>query len=239
MSAPGAQRSGFYQGMALAFMAIGLTGFSTTFFLPLARGTFSAPPVIHIHGAMLFAWLGLFILQARLMAIRRPALHRQFGAAGAVLAAAIVVSGVAVGLFATRRDLASGGNDFVLGQFVNILIEMALFGALVAAAVVKRRDGESHKRLMMLATISVLAPAWLRLRHLFPAVNNPFIVFSLLADSLWLLVMARDYIVLRRVHPVYLWAGGAMFAVHMLELAALTSPPWLWLARTLLGLPQA
>jgi len=234
--AAGQTRNTFFLGMAITFLAVALTGFSTTFFIPLARGSFSAPPVVHIHGALLFAWLLLFILQASLVRERRFLTHRRLGWFGAVLCAGIVVSGVGVGLFATHRDLAAGGDAFVLGQFVNILIEMLLFGALIAAAIVLRRDGETHKRLMLLATISALAPAWLRLRHLLPMVPNPFVTFSLIADSLLLIAVARDWIVLRRIHPAYLWAGGAMVAVHLIELSAITSEPWLRLSRWLLGI---
>jgi hypothetical protein len=229
------QRSRFYLYMALGFLAIALTGFSTTFFLPLARGQFSAPPVIHVHGALLFGWLILLTVQAALIQGRHVAVHRRLGWLGAALCSSIVVSGVLVGLFATRRDLAAGGDDFVLGNFVNVLIEMLLFGSFVAAAIVYRRDRESHKRLLLLATISALAPAWLRLRHLLPAVPNPFVVFSLLADSLLLVAIAHDWLVTKRVHPTYVWAGGAMFCVHLVELMAIRSSPWLRLARWMLS----
>lgn len=123
-----AARSRYFLHMGIAFLAIALIGFSTTFFIPLARGTFE--------------------------------------------------SGVLVGLHATRRDLAGGEDPFVLGQFVNILIEMALFLALVTAAVVYRRDGEAHKRLLLLATLSALAPAWLRFRHFLPWVPSPFVTLA-------------------------------------------------------------
>lgn len=59
--------------------------------------------------------------------------------------------------------------------------------------------------------------------------------FSLLAASLLLIVVARDYFVNKRVHPVYLWAGGVMVAVHAVELVAATSAPWIRLSRWLLG----
>lgn len=230
-----ASRSKFFLYMAVSFMAIALVGFSSTFFIPLARGSFDAPAIIHIHGALFFSWLLLFILQASLIQQRKILTHRQFGIAGSVLCATLVVSGVLVGLHATRRDLAAGGDDFVLGQFVNILIEMVLFGSLVAAAIVLRRDRESHKRLLLLATISALAPAWLRLRHLFPSVPNPFVTSSLLADSLLLLAIVRDWLATKRVHPVYIWGGGAMLAVHVIELLAIRSDPWLRLSRWLLS----
>lgn len=235
MATSAASRSTFFLCMAYGFLVIAVVGFSTTFFVPLAKGVFQAPPVIYVHGALLFGWLLFFIAQATLIRKRRFLTHRQLGIAGVVLSVGIVISGVLVGLHATRRDLAAGGDDFVLGQFVNILIEMFLFGALVAAAIAFRRQGESHKRLLLLATISALAPAWLRLRHLLPGVPEPFVTFSLLADSLLLVAIARDWISLKRVHPVYIWVGGTMVLVHVVELLAITSAPWLRLSRFLLG----
>jgi hypothetical protein len=228
-------RPRFFYFFSWLFLAIALTGFSTTFFIPLAHGTLDLPPVILIHAVLVFGWLLLLIVQSSLVHHRMLAVHGRIGWSGAILAVSIVVSGILVGLYATRRDLANGPDDFVLGQFVNILIEMALFGGLVAAAVWFRRDSDSHKRFLLLATISALAPAWLRLRHLFPEVPNPFVVFSLLADSLLLIAIARDLAIIKRIHPVYVWAGGSMVLVHLVELAAITSEPWLRLSRWLLG----
>ncbi len=222
--------------MSIGFLVIAVIGFSTTFFLPLARGTFQAPLTVHVHGALLFGWLLFFILQATLIQRKKVGMHRQWGWAGVVLAMGVVASGIAIGVFATRRDLAAGGGGFVLGQFTNILIEMLVFGVLVASAIVMRRNGASHKRLLLLATISALAPAWLRIRHLFPAIENPFIVFSLMADSLVVVAIARDWMAEQKVHPVYLWAGGPMIAIHLVELAAIESEPWLRLATWLLGM---
>jgi FtsH-binding integral membrane protein len=244
MKATGAQamstrtkpRTKFFLHMTWAFLAIALVGFSTTFFLPMARGSFRAPPVIHVHAAVVFGWLMLLIVQATLVQRRDIARHRRLGVAGLVLAAGVVVTGVLVGLHATRRDIANGGDDFVVGQFVNILIEMLLFGALVAAAIAMRRDSEAHKRLLLLAAISMLGPAWLRFRHFLPWVPNPFVTLSLVADSVLLVAIARDWIALKRVHPVYLWGGGAMVAVHAVELGAIRSEPWLRLSRWLLDL---
>ena len=72
-----ATRSGFFLYMSLGFLAIALIGFSTTFVLPLARGTFVAPPVIYVHGALLFAWLIFFIAQASLIRVRNVSVHRR------------------------------------------------------------------------------------------------------------------------------------------------------------------
>ena len=46
---------GYFIGFAVIFAAIVLTGFSRTFFLPMARGTLSKPLIVHLHGAFFFA----------------------------------------------------------------------------------------------------------------------------------------------------------------------------------------
>jgi hypothetical protein len=235
MSLNSRRRSLFFPFMSIGFLAVALVGFSTTFFLPVFRGTFRAPIIIYVHGALLFTWLLLFIAQAQFIRTRRIPLHRQCGWLGAVLAVAIVGSGIAVGFHATTRDLAAGAGDEARGQFVNIIIEMLLFGTLVAAAVVLRRDRESHKRLLLLATISILGPAWFRFRHFLPGLQNPLITLSLVADSLLLIAIAYDLLVHRRVHPVYLWVGGTMIAIHMAELFASESALWLLVSRAILG----
>lgn len=227
-------RDPFFLALGAAFLAIAIAGFSTTFFFPLARGVFSAPLVVYVHGALLFGWLALFITQSALIKTRAYNIHRRLGWAGAVLAGGIVVSGVLVGLYATRRDLGATGEDWPYGGFVNIVIEMMVFGLLVAAAVLSRRQPEHHKRYLVLATISALGPAWFRFRHFMPFVPNPVVTFSLLADAVLLVVAARDWRRLGRVHPVYVWAGGTMVAVHLIELSAPDSQLWLRWGRWLL-----
>lgn len=228
-------RSRFFLCFAVAALCIALAGFSTTFFAPLAHGTFSGPTVVYVHGALLFGWLLLWIAQAAFVQARSMAAHRRAGWLGAGLACAIVVSGLLVGAFATRRDLAATGAEWPYGAFVNIAIEMAVFGLLVGAAVVARRRPESHKRYLVLATITALGPAWFRFRHFLPFVPSPLVTFSFVADSVLVVAMVRDWWARRLVHPVYVWAGGAMVGVHCVELAAGESRAWVLLGRWLLG----
>jgi hypothetical protein len=232
-----AGRNPFFLYLTMVFLPIAIAGFSTTFFLPLARGTFSAPPIIHVHGALLFGWLIFLIAQASLIQTRNALIHRRVGWAGAALCAAIVVSGILVGAFATRRDLAAGGDDWLLGSFVNTVLEMILFGSLVGAAIINRKKPEIHKRLLVVATISILGPAWLRFRHFMPFVPDPFVTFSFIADSVLLLPIAHDWISYRKVHPVYIWIGGGVVVIHAVELLVMESDLWLQLGRWLLGMP--
>lgn len=227
--------SWLYSGWALAGLAVAVAGFSPTFFLPSARGEFHAPLVVHLHGLLAFGWLLMVVAQTQFVRMRRVAWHRRLGILGATCAAGFVVTGVAVGLWATRRDLAAGLGDFARGQFVNILIELAVFGGLVLAGLLKRRDREWHKRLLLLATISALGPAWFRLRHLFPWVPYPLVTFSLLADAVLLAVIGQELATRRRVHVAFVTVAPLMVAVHLAELFLSHTTPWLTLARRLLG----
>lgn len=227
-------RSAFQLCLAGFFLLVALVGFSTTYFFPLAKGSFAAPWVVHVHGALMFGWLLLLLTQSLLVRAGRMRAHRRLGWLGVFVATAIVLSGVAVGAFATRRDLAATGQSWPLGDLVNIVIEMLLFGVLVGLAIACRRRPEAHKRYLVLATISALGPAWFRFRHFLPFVPEPLVVFSLVADSVLLVVIARDWRVDKRVHRVYVWAGGAMFLVHALELTFRESATWIGLGRWLL-----
>ena len=230
-----AARSGFFLYMSVGSLVIALIAFSATFFLPLARGTFVAPAVIYVHGALLFAWLIFLVAQASLIRVRSVSLHRRLGWFGGVLGIAVVISGIIVSLHAARRDLVAGGGDIVLGVFVNNLFLMLSFGSLVAAAVVLRRDSESHKRLLLAATTVVLFATWGRLRNFFPNVEVSAVVLFILSYAPLLVAIARDLVAYKRVHPIYVWVAGLLIAVDMTLQLTWQSAAFLRVARWLLG----
>lgn len=224
MAAP---RSRFFTAMAVLALLVAFTGFAGTYFLPVARGSFHAPLIVHAHGVILFGWLGLFLIQSLLIHGRDLRLHRRLGWAGGVLAVAVAVSTIATGMWATQRDVATGGGDTAVSSILGTCTAALVFLALVAAAIAWRRDGPAHKRLMVLASIAILWPAWFRFRHYFPFVPVPEISFAVIAaDSLFLVCIARDWLVERRVHPVFLWVGPAIIAQHILESVMFDSPLW-------------
>ena len=45
----------FYFYMALACTAVAFIGFAPTYWMPLAKRSFSASPVVHFHGLLFFA----------------------------------------------------------------------------------------------------------------------------------------------------------------------------------------
>lgn len=224
----------FFAGMGLLAVAVALTGFATTFFAPLASGTFRAPPVVYVHGAAAFAWIAVFAGQPLWIRAGRFGRHRLFGAAGLVAATVFVLTTPHVGAYVAARDLAAGGGETALSGIVGTLSSPLLFASIVVAGVLARGRPETHKRLMLLATIVVLWPAWFRFRHYFPDVPRPDIVFGVVvADSLILVAALRDLLTLGRAHPVWIIGGGAVVAENIAEVLLFDSPLWRALAKGL------
>src|SRR5207302_915251 len=84
------------------------------------------------------------------------------------------------------------------------IFDMVVFSALVATALAMRRDKETHKRLMLLAFISIVVAAVARLPGMLP--RGPLAFFG--AGYLFIVVaVVYDLVSRRRVHKAYLWGG--------------------------------
>ncbi|HEY0731595.1 MAG TPA: hypothetical protein VGD33_04195, partial [Chitinophagaceae bacterium] len=102
-----------------------------------------------------------------------------------------------------------------------------MFFVLVFAAILNQNKPEVHKRLMLLATIIVLWPAWFRFRHYFPSVPRPDIWFGVvLADSFIILAWIRDKIRYGKIHPVLLYVGMLIILEHAIEIMLFDSVNW-------------
>jgi len=101
----------FYFYMALSCTAVAFLGFAPTYFLPLAKGSLSATPVIHVHGIIFFAWSLFFVFQSWLAASGRITRHRSVGMIGISLATAMTIFGFFVGVSAMKRSAAIGQAD--------------------------------------------------------------------------------------------------------------------------------
>lgn len=216
--------TGFYLGLAIAALAVVAAGFSTTYVLPMARRTFSAPWFVHLHGATALGWVLLLIAQSWLVGRSRTPLHRRLGKAAIPLAVAVWASGIATAVWAARRDLPDLG-ALATSSLGGTATGLSLYLILVIAAVAARRRPDWHKRLIVLATIQVLWPAFFRLRHLLPMVPKPDISFAIVLAYLPILIAAlRDRRRFGKVHPVWLWIGPALVIEQSVEFALFDHP---------------
>ena len=76
---------------------------------------------------------------------------------------AMVIVGTTAGIVSMRRQVEAGNGDQAIAFLTTPLFSMVAFALLVSAAIRLRRDPQTHKRLMLLATISILDAAVARL----------------------------------------------------------------------------
>ena len=206
----------FYFGFGFYALAAVFVGFSATYIAPISRGTFDAPVIVHLHGALALSWVVFFFMQTAMVRNKRSELHRQLGQAGLPIAVGILVTGMGAALWATKRDLVT--SSMALTIPIGTLTSLSIFTAFVAFGVAMRHRPDWHKRLMMLATVVVLWPAFFRFRHLMPWVPSTDIWLALVLADLPILIAAlRDRIVYGHVHPVWAIFGTLLVAEQSLE----------------------
>ena len=209
----------FYFGFGLFGLMVVAFGFGWTYGVPMARRTFSAPWFVHLHGASALAWVLAFIGQGTLVRGGRTYLHRQLGQAALPLALIIWASGIATAVWAAKRDISELGTA-ASSALAGTVTGLSLYVLLVVAAIATRKRPDWHKRLVMLATIQVLWPAFFRLRHWFPAVPNPEVWFALMFAYLPILIAAvRDQSRCSKIHHVWLIVAPALVLEQSLEVA--------------------
>lgn len=212
----------FYVWISLAMAAVIVGGFSGTVpgdFL----GTPGLPLLLHVHGAVFTLWVVLFVAQPALVARGSIRLHRRIGWAGAGLAVAMGVMGVAATLFAIRHHAVPSFFPPAVFLVMN-LIGIVVFCGLVTAGVLLRHQREWHKRLMLCATISILGPG---LGRLLPMSSfgsaAPLVMFGAIL-SFAVAGMVADRIARGRIHPAYLVGTGAIL-LSDLAIGPLASAP--------------
>jgi hypothetical protein len=146
----------------------------------------------HIHGVVFTAWAVFLVCQTTLVAAGRIELHRRLGWAGVVLAVGILVLGTVMTFHSVRAGYASG-RPGVASLLLNAMIDLFLFGIFFAAGLFFLRKKEIHKRLMVLAMLSLIIPAIARL-----PIPPSLIGWMIFAFSMTGIIY--DVVVLRRVY---------------------------------------
>ena len=235
----------FYVATAVFAILLSVVGFGPSLLDGSMRNGPPSPLVI-VHGLVGSAWLVLFLVQTTLAATGRISMHRRLGAVAPVLAIILVWLGFQMTIEMIRRghDLSGdlfrpagppGGPvptvaevDGGLGAFVSVLD----FGILVAAGWWNRRRPEIHKRLMLVALLSL---AGVPLLHLvgyavgrWPNLSGPAVmaVPFVGADLLLFAAAVHDKVTRGRVHPISVWVPLALIATSMLLFFAVASAPW-------------
>lgn len=194
-------RIGFFTVMPGVILLLVLVGFTRTLYgRPLFRPA-PIPPYLYLHGIVLTCWFAWAWAQSLLISAGRIANHRRFGAVGACFAVAVAaaalmasfgsVSRKGFDLDASASVMGNGITGITVAQFFSgvvwgNIVNVVSFALFVAGAVIFRRRPQIHKRLMLLASISILEPALARIAR-WPGLGGeqgpfiPVVIWSLIA----------------------------------------------------------
>ena len=212
----------FFRVMAISIAAFILFGFAQFALRGLANYQ-TAPIWVHLHGVAFVGWLALLVTQNLLAEKGSLALHRRLGWLGVGLAIAMV----AIGLFATVKavELHRVPPFFTNGYFLALgPVDVLTFALLVTAAIARRRNTQSHRRLMIAATVVLMEPALGRLLPMpFIGIWGPIgeraIQLAVLGIG-----MRHDLRLRAAIHPAWYW-GAASVLLAQLAISALAACP--------------
>jgi hypothetical protein len=224
-----------FHAIAVAALAAAVfAGFAKTFYF---RIFLDSPPLARaaqLHGIIATVWIALHYTQARLVAAHRVDLHRRLGIFGAFVAALLAVQAMSMAIGNAAAGHGPAGRDPL--QFLSVPIgTTTMFTLFVGSAIALRRKREWHKRLMLLATMTLLVPAMGRLDAqimqplglprllLAPAITFAFIAWA------WV----NDWRRLGRVHPAYIVGGLVLLVSIPLRRAIGFTDAWLSIAHWL------
>lgn len=235
----------YFAVVATILVALTLWGFAQFYLHGRAfPGRPLTPPIrtlIIAHAATMTAWMALLLIQSLLIVGRQARLHMMLGKAGAVLAAGIVVLGAKLGIEATRlapTELRMSG--LTPKQFLAVpIITITAFAVFVGLGLWQRRRPQSHRAMMLLATLAAVPAAVARIDPL----NNLYVGTAwetAFGPFLWSVALLALLLILKRlmtgaIDRWYAVGSAALAAVFVLTPQVARTETWDWFAGVLLG----
>lgn len=212
----------YHVAAAIAIALVVLAGFVPMFTMRLQRHDPNLTWFVLLHGLSMASWIALFLTQTLLIARHRVELHRRLGLCGVALAILILLTGLPTLFHGAARQ----SHDVHSAQFLWMLLAfdglaLLVFTGLAAAAIALRRHGDWHKRLMLLATLSLLGPAFGRLTE-YARLDGPYgdVAVLLLCIGCVVACAGVDGSRQRRLHPALAYGGSVVIAMFALTYAA-------------------
>jgi hypothetical protein len=147
----------------LAFPLIIVAGFWIPYFSEIPKFDPSITTSVHIHALLLFAWVGLLVVQPLTARYGAFSVHRILGKASYVLMPLVVIFSIAMLRKEYQENLADGIHEVAaLSAEYLSTIQVVLFALFYAVAIARilKRDISEHMR-YMICTALVLLPAGL------------------------------------------------------------------------------
>jgi hypothetical protein len=205
----------FFFAAHVALLTVVLIGFGPTFYLRTLSDRHPLPAILLVHGTVLTGWFVLTVLQAWLMFAGKVRWHRRVGYFAAAFAALVVTMGIIADARMAAEIHSPHDSDLIVvwGNAFSLI----LFATFVTLAIVFRKKPETHKRLILLASISIVGPAAARFTEwpIFPGGMDARPLYGI-AGLLLLYgaLIAYDVVTRRRPHPAS-WIGASAMIVSI------------------------
>lgn len=195
----------FYSRMALFLVFVVLLGFGPSFYLrgvvpSYPRPNPTLPPAVIFHGSVFTLWMLAIVAQTQLIAARKHAVHMQLGKLVFLLAILMIPVMYLTAVWQVARANQPPFTDPLSWTIVPLAVIIP-FAIVVWNGWEKRRDVQSHKRLMLSAAIMVMmGPAVGRLPIAPPTVVGITILF-VLGLALFTPLFLWDRRTIGHIHP--------------------------------------
>lgn len=211
----------FFFRMACLMAVVIVAGFAMN--LAMGRSTFAVPLVYHVHAFVFFGWVVIYVAQNWFVSSGNVALHRRLGKIAAVWVPLMLVLAFAIMFTSLRR---TGGpfffdqNEFMVANTLGLFS----FGGLVAAALVKRRQTDWHRRLMFSGMTYLTGPGLGRLLPMPLLIPNAWRIMVLVTLVFPVIGMIADVRRSGKVHPAWYWGIASLVGMQLVaELIAYSS----------------
>ncbi len=202
----------YYTGVASILFVI--LAFGIVAFVQPARLERYYKPYVIIHIITTLGWLLLFTWQSKLILNNKLNRHKQ----NVKIAHVLVVVATIVGIYITYLW---GDPRRLIGESRDVLVFAGLYFASIM--LVNKGKTEAHKRLMLVALVNLVSPAWTRVGSIFDW-STPVVVLAMILT--WIIVpLAYDIFTIRKIHRATI-AGILVTIISFALMIAIVISPW-------------
>lgn len=180
--------------------------------------------LVYIHAALFFSWMLLLLAQASLVSAGRVAWHRGLGLAGCFLLCSMPIVGALTVTVAVAHNRFPPGFDGPWVFYYDSIASLLAFAGLAYFALRYRNSPETHKRLILLATLVIGEAGIFRWPvHWIHEISHGV---TMVTYFFLLLIVLYDFSSRKRIHPATLWGG--LFLILYEETQSLIGHSQVW-----------